>query len=726
MDQEATQHFQHTQDCIDAIIAKVGKSIVFGMPLGLGKPYALVNALYHRAKQDASIKLKIVTAISLEKPVGRSQLEKNFLEPFVSRLFKDVPELDYVADVRAQKLPANVTVSEFFFKAGSFLNNPSQQQNFVYSNYTHAVRDLVINGVNVIAQMVAKKEIDGKTRYSFSCNPDLSLDIIPIFREQENQGVPVAIVGEVNSKLPFMYNHAQFEVEDVDMILDQPTVSAELFGVPHGSISPAEHMIGFYSSALVKDGGTLQVGIGSLGSALVYSTLLRHQHNDVYRQLCHQLELDKKFPVAAKTGGTGLFSKGLYGCSEMMVDGFIYLYRAGILTREVFDSYELQTLLNEEKISNEVTLDTLDVLIAAGIVSRKLRARDVNYLKKIGVFTQKVEYKGGSLLVKGRPIDNQLDDDFVREELAAHCLGSRLAGGIVVHGGFFLGPRTFYRMLHELTDQEHQKICMTSVNFINDLFDHRFGRQDLKVAQRRDARFINSTMMATLSGAAISDGLANGKKVSGVGGQYNFVAMAHEMNDSRSILCLKSTRQSGGKTVSNILDRYGHITIPAHLRDIFVTEYGIADVLGLPDRDVYIEMLKITDSRFQDKLLAQAKKNGKVPSDYQLPEQYRHNTPERILALLKKYKQQGHFPAFPFCCDFTEEELHLSRALKSLKAKTSTRTGLLRSLLAALGRQQITADIKPLLSRMQLDNPQNVKDKLAQRMLLAELRQQQV
>ena len=32
---------------------------------------------------------------------------------------------------------------------------------------------------------------------------------------------------------------------------------------------------------------------------------------------------------------------------------------------------------------------------------------------------------------------------------------------------------------------------------------------------------------------------------------------------------------SGGKLKSNIVPNYGHITIPRHLRDIVVTEYGI-------------------------------------------------------------------------------------------------------------------------------------------------------
>ena len=45
--------------------------------------------------------------------------------------------------------------------------------------------------------------------------------------------------------------------------------------------------------------------------------------------------------------------------------------------------------------------------------------------------------------------------------------------------------------------------------------------------------------------------------------------------DGHSILMMRSTRtDSRGKVKSNIVDHYGHITIPRHLRDILVTEYG--------------------------------------------------------------------------------------------------------------------------------------------------------
>src|SRR5690606_14899012 len=104
----------------------------------------------------------------------------------------------------------------------------------------------------------------------------------------------------------------------------------------------------------------------------------------------------------------------------------------------------------------------------------------------------------GSLVVDEETLGVDLDVSEVRSGIEKLCLGTQLSGGVIMHGGFFLGPNDFYQMLRELTDEEHQKFCMTSVNFINHLYDHRFGDQKLKQAQRKDSRFINSTMMVTL------------------------------------------------------------------------------------------------------------------------------------------------------------------------------------------------------------------------------------
>lgn len=139
-----------------------------------------------------------------------------------------------------------------------------------------------------------------------------------------------------------------------------------------------------------------------------------------------------------------------------------------------------------------------------------------------------------------------------------------------LHGGFFLGPLAFYRRLREMSLEERAGIGMTGIGFVNNLY----RQEELKRLQRRDARFINSAFTVTLLGAGVADQLEDGRVLSGVGGQYNFVAQAHELEGARSILMLRSWRESGGEVSSNIVWQYAHTTIPRHLRDMVVTEYG--------------------------------------------------------------------------------------------------------------------------------------------------------
>ncbi|MCC5879633.1 MAG: acetyl-CoA hydrolase [Idiomarina sp.] len=652
-EQASPQRVTKSSQCVDQVIRQVGNTITLGLPLGLGKPIHFANAMYQRAKEDPSIELHIVTALSLLAPKPAEGLEQRFMDPLLERLYGDLPELEYARDVLEHKLPDNVKVSEFFFQAGNFLNHAEQQRRYICTNYTHAMRDLLAVGVNVVGQLVAPDtDAAYPGQFSLSCNPDLSLDLLRELRAAATPDKPVVLVAECNAHLPFFGRDAAVPVETFDIVLQQQEGPYPLFSVPQTPISDADHLIGFYASTLLKDGGTLQVGIGSLGSALIYSTCLRHENNAAWRTLYEALDVAQRFPVAVAYGGTRPFTQGLYGCSEMMVDGFIYLLEAGILSRKVYPDADLQEQINQ------------------------------------GV------------------IDPASSDD------------PRLKGGVVMHGGFYLGPRSYYEKLSQLTISQRELICMSSVNFINDLTDHRFGDQRLKVAQRASGRFVNSAMQCTLDGAAVSDGLEDGRVLSGVGGQYNFVAMAHELAGARSILTIRSTRTAGGKTKSNIVFSYGHCTIPRHLRDIVVTEYGIADLRGKSDEDVYLALIRIADSRFQRELLEKAQSAGKVDPDFTLPDDWQRNTPDAIAKHLSELREQELFEPFPFGCEFTDDELNIGKGLKQLKADTATRTGKAQTLLQALAPGASANDYTPLLQRMELDKVNGFKEWIDRRLLI--------
>ena len=153
------------------------------------------------------------------------------------------------------------------------------------------------------------------------------------------------------------------------------------------------------------------------------------------------------------------------------------------------------------------------------------------------------------------------------------------------------------------------------------------------------------------------------------------------------------------------------------MRDVYVNEYGIAYVRGKTDEEIIKILLNITDSRFQQKLLRKAKAMGKIDPQYRIPEAFCNNTPERVSRLLARYKDDGLFPPFPFGCEFTDEELKLGRALKALKSRTQTLTGVLQVLVGAGMRGKETQDMRPLLKRMGLDSPKGIKERLFRRLL---------
>ena len=706
------------ETCVDRIIEAVGNKIVFGMPLALGKPNHIVNALYLRAKNDPAIDLTIITALSLEKPTPSSNLEARLLDPIVKRIWDGFVEFEYMKDLRKKQLPENVTISEFFTKAGGYLNSPYAQQNYISTNYTHAVRDLIDNGLNVLGNLIAPHPEGDPGLFSMSCNPDLVLEAFEKLSAEGKKGRKYLILGQVNSNLPYMYGDAVVESRNYDIILDDPTYDFPLFSVPKASVPTADHMIGLNVSSLIRDNGTLQIGIGSLGDGIASSLIMRHHQNKDYQKALSAFNISERYSdLIEKIGGTDPFKKGLYGATEMLVDVFIQLYKKGILKRKIYDHAGIQTLLNEEIITQTITPQIFDIFVTQNIIHERLTKADFRLLMKYGVIKGPFEYMDGQLICDGISFPADLRDEKTREMLNQH-LGDCLQEGVVCHGSFFIGPNDFYDALNAMPEEERKLFSMTGVDYVNQLY----GDEILKTSQRSHGRFVNAGMMVTLLGAVVSDCLESGNIVSGVGGQYNFVSMAHALADGRLIMMVRSTKKSKGQVSSNIIFNYGHTTIPRHLRDIVVTEYGIADLRGKCDQAVIAALLNICDSRFQEGLLEQAKSSGKIEANYEIPEIYRQNTPERIQDLLSPFQAKGYFQSFPFGTDYTHEEVTLAKALKLLKEKVATQR--VRTAAGIMGQffSKPSKISLPLLKRMKLDLPKCLRERVLRAVVVYALR----
>jgi hypothetical protein len=615
--------FSDPEAMAEDIIRDVGTNLVVGLPLGLGKANHIINALYARAVADRAIHLTLFSALTLEKPKPANLLERRFIGPVIDRLFGGYPDLAYADALHAGTLPPNVKVIEFFFLAGRWLHVPFAQQHYISANYTHASSYLLARGLNVVTQLVAKRVVDGVARYSLSCNTDTTLEIL---RARAEGRASFKLVGQVNSELPFMPGAGDLPAEDFSAVLDGPATDFPLFAPPSEPITDAKYGIGLHAAGLVRDGGTLQIGIGQIGDALAQGLIVRHRDNAQFHGIIKRLAPASEQPSALQTGP---FEMGLYGVSEMLTEAFLGLIDAGVLKREV--------------------------------------------------------------------------------------------DGVVLHGAFFLGPKSFYRALREMTANQIARIQMMPVSFTNELY----GDEDAKRRARVDARFVNSAMMATLMGAVISDGLENGQVVSGVGGQYNFVAQAFALQGARSILTVEATRQAGAGIESNIRWSYGHETIPRHLRDVIVTEYGVADLRGKSDADVIAAMLEVADSRFQAELTRQAKDAGKLPKDFEIPAAHRENYPERIASALKPAREAGVLPSFPFGSDFTDTEQRLIPALQILQGVQRSPQRLPGLLWQGLTRTPDAADDE-CLARLGLDRPATLSERTYRALVSAALARSRV
>ncbi|HEY0334604.1 MAG TPA: acetyl-CoA hydrolase/transferase C-terminal domain-containing protein [Stenotrophomonas sp.] len=638
-----TETLTSLDTAVGHILQRIEGPLRMGAPLGLGKPHRLINALYDRVVADPTRPLQIYTALSLDPPGAAGGLEGRFAAPFVARHFgEDFPRLAYVDAMRRDALPAHVQVEEFYMQSGALLGSSQAQRGYTSLNYTMAADAVAQRAPNLIVQKVAREP--GGRRLSLSCNNDITQDTLDAVARR---GLPRPLmVAEVDPQLPWLGGSAAVDEHFFDLVVEPPGPYPTLFALPRQPVDDADYAIGLYASTLVRDGGTLQIGIGTLADALSHALVLRHTDNSRYRQVIAALDPTlAQHPLVLECGGLAPFEEGLYGCSEMLNEGFRRLVQTGVIRRRVHD--------------------------------------DVALMQRLA--------------------DGHADAaDHARLEREGECL----------QGAFYLGSPEFYDWLRELGTGSHG-IGMRRISEVNQLYG---GHEALERLQRRQARFFNSCMMATALGAAVSDGLEDGRIVSGVGGQYNFVAMAHALDDARSVLMFRASREEGGGQVrSNLRWEYGHTTIPRHLRDIFVNQYGIADLRGATDEDCVIAMAALCDAAFQAPLLAEAKRSRKLRGDFTAPYAWQANTQAVLGLTLAPFRRDGTLPDYPLGSDFTDVEQRVLRALTWLKRRTATPLGKLRTLLGALTATR--ADDASALQRMALAAPRRLDERLQARLL---------
>ena len=634
-----TEQFTSYDDMVAQVITTCGPDIRLATILGLGKPNRLINALYDTVKGRSDLSLTIFTALSLNPPEPSSDLETRFLTPFVQRLYgKDFPRLKYADDMKAGRLPENIHVEEFYTQPGSYVKSAQGQQNYNSLNYTEVADALSTKGINVVFQRVSVNETG---HYSLSSNTDLTQDVLDRI-QQAGQPRPFC-VGEVDHNLPWVGGKAVIPSQFFDAIVSVSSTNDRVFALPRQPVNDGDFAIGFYASLLVKDGGTLQIGIGALADALCYALVLRHTDNSLYRKIINALNPDiLSSTLVQEFGGCEPFETGVYGCSEMVNEGFRVLVEHGIMKRRVVDNLTLMRKQNTGELSVE-------------------------------------------------------EQETVESE------------GKYLRGGFYLGSPEFYQWIEEQGVQSNT-LEMDRIGRINSVTGPDY---ELEVEQRRHARFMNICMMATPLGGAASETLPDGRVVSGVGGQYNFVSMAADLPEARSVLMFHAAR--GDNQESNVRWNLSNLTIPRHLRDIYVTEYGIADLRFASDEECIKRMISVSTSGSAASLKETAVAAGKLNASFDVSAIKQQNSPDILESRLSEFRRSGSLIDYPLGSDFTPVEQKLITALQILKRSTSTTAGKLQLIYRALTTQ--LPDYEEEVSRMSLSEPTSLKEKLTARLL---------
>ena len=141
------------------------------------------------------------------------------------------------------------------------------------------------------------------------------------------------------------------------------------------------------------------------------------------------------------------------------------------------------------------------------------------------------------------------------------------------------------------------------------------------------------------------------------------------------------------------------------MRDVVVTEYGVADLRGKSDADVIAAMLQVADSAaFRTNSRARPRTPASCRRILKSRRAHRENFPERIARALKPAREAGLLPSFPFGSDFTDVEQRLIPALQLLQDAQRAPLRLPGLLWQGFIRHADAAD-NECLARLGLDRP---------------------
>jgi acyl-CoA hydrolase len=164
------------------------------------------------------------------------------------------------------------------------------------------------------------------------------------------------VIAQANDKMPYTYGDAQLYEHEIDYLIE---VSEPLAEKPEGAFTDETRVIGDRIGSMIKDGSTLQLGIGGIPDSV----------------------------LATLTG-----RKGMRIWTEMFSDGVLAMHKAGALDPElpltasfIFGSQELYDWLD---LNRQVRMFRTEKTNDPGLIAKQARMTSINSALQIDLYDQ--------------------------------------------------------------------------------------------------------------------------------------------------------------------------------------------------------------------------------------------------------------------------------------------------------------------------------------------------
>ncbi len=287
---DAPLRLQSLDAAVDLLLERVPGPLHVGAPLGLGKPHRLLNALFTRIEAIPRVRCTSTPRCRWIRRARRTGWRGASCGRS-SRATSATTSRAWPTCRRCSRdaLPAHVRVEEFYLQSGALLGSTQAQRRYASLNYTHVARALAERGINVVRAEGGRVSPMAR-RLSLSCNTDLTFDLLDAILRRCGRPRPL-MVAEVDPRTALDRMAARRWMRTSSTSWSSPPGPyPQLFALPRQPVNDADYAIGFYASTLVRDGGTLQIGIGALADALCHALALRHTDNAAYRRVLRALD----------------------------------------------------------------------------------------------------------------------------------------------------------------------------------------------------------------------------------------------------------------------------------------------------------------------------------------------------------------------------------------------------------------------------------------------------